>query len=52
MVEYKVGGGVGKDEDMSHKPTINDTIKKFLQQVKVEKRPLNDTRPKEKQKDD
>lgn len=50
-VEYKVGGGVGKDEDLSLKPTMNDTIKNFLQQVKVEKRPLNDTRPKDKKED-
>lgn len=50
-VEYKVGGGVGKDEDLSLKPTINDTIKNFLQQVKVDKKPLNDTRPKDKKED-
>lgn len=50
-VEYKVAGGVGKDEDLSLKPNINDTIKRFLQQVKVEKRPLNDTRPKEQKED-
>lgn len=51
MIEYKVGNGVGKDEDMSRKPTLDDTIKNFFQKVKVEKRPLNDTRPKEKQDD-
>lgn len=50
-VEYKVGNGVGKDEDLSLKPTINDTIKNFLQKVKVDKKPLNDTRPKDKKED-
>jgi AraC-like DNA-binding protein len=50
-VEYKLGEGVGKDEDLSLAPTVNDTIKKFLNHVKVEKRPLNDTRPKDKKED-
>ena len=50
-VEYKVGNGVGKDEDLSLKPTVDDTIKKFLQHVKVDKKPLNDKRPKEQKED-
>ena len=50
-VEYKVGGGVGKDEDVSLKPTINDTIKKFIHQAKLTNRPSNDTSPKDKKED-
>lgn len=51
-VEYKVGS-VGTEEVKSQEQVhdLNKTIKDFLNQVKVEKRPLNDTRPKEKQDD-
>lgn len=51
MIEYKVGGGVGKDEDLSHKPSVDDAIKNWLKKAKEAKRPSNDTRPQDKKDD-